>query len=73
MKRRARWMLLAAALSFALTVSPLLVYIAVGPADGNPNGRGLLAALGVPLSIVLLLIGLVWRAVEVAQARSKTR
>jgi hypothetical protein len=73
MKRRARWMLLAAALSFALTVSPLLVYIAVGPADGNPIGLGLLAALGVPLSIVLLLIGLVWRAVEVAQARSKTR
>lgn len=72
MKPRARWMLLAAALSFAATVSPLLLYIAFGPADGNPIGLGLLAALGVPLSVVLLLFGLVWLAVEAAQARGKS-
>jgi hypothetical protein len=73
MKRRARGTLLAAAVSFVATVGPLLLYIAFGPADGNPIGLGLLAALGVPLSVVLLLVGLVWLAVEAAQSRGKTR
>lgn len=43
---------------------PLLLYIAVGPADGNPIGLGLLAVLTIPVAGILLLVGLVKTAVE---------
>ncbi|MDZ7653553.1 MAG: hypothetical protein U5L03_13900 [Burkholderiaceae bacterium] len=34
-----------------------MLYVAFGPADGNPIGLGLLAMLGVPLSGVLIVVG----------------
>jgi hypothetical protein len=47
-----------------LGVLPLLLYIAFGPADGNPIGLGLLAVLTIPVAGILLLVGLVKTAVE---------
>jgi ABC-type Co2+ transport system permease subunit len=41
-------------------ISPLLVYIVVGPSDGNPIGLGLLAVAGVVLGKIGLGIGAVW-------------
>lgn len=46
--RALRWSLLVA----AATVGPLLLCIVFGPADGNPIG------LGLPAALVLLAIGL---------------
>jgi hypothetical protein len=46
-----------AALGFT-GVLPLLLYIAFGPADGNPIGLGLLAAAAVPIAGMGLAIGL---------------
>lgn len=40
-----------------ITIGPLVLYVAFGPADGNPIGLGLLAMLGVPLSGVLIVVG----------------
>ena len=73
MKLRARSILLAAAATFAATVGPLLLYVVFGPAKGNPIGLGLLAVAGVPLSGALLLLGLIWLAIEVARARGGRR
>jgi len=41
-----------------LSLAPLLLYIAFGPADGNPIGLGLLMFFGVPTGAVLAFIGL---------------
>ena len=49
----------------ALGVAPLLVYILLGPKDGNPIGLGLLAALAVAVSGIGMLIGAVIAAMEV--------
>lgn len=38
---------------------PLLLYIAFGPADGNPIGLGLLALAAVPIAGMGVLIGVV--------------
>ncbi len=38
-------------------VAPLLLYIAIGPADGNPVGLGLLAMLALALAAVGLPLG----------------
>jgi hypothetical protein len=46
-------------LTGALMIGPLLLYIAFGPADGNPIGLGLLAMLGVLVSGVLIVVGVV--------------
>ncbi|MCC6610661.1 MAG: hypothetical protein IT515_13435 [Burkholderiales bacterium] len=48
----------------AAGVAPLLLYIAFGPADGNPIGLGLLAALAVPVGAVGAGIGLIKMLVE---------
>jgi hypothetical protein len=45
-------------------VAPLLLYILLGPADGNPIGLGLLAVVAVPASIAGLAIGCVTLLVE---------
>ncbi len=45
-------------------VLPLLLYIAFGPADGNPIGLGLLAALAVPVAGLGVMIGVVKMLVE---------
>lgn len=46
-------------------VLPLLLYIAVGPKDGNPIGLGLLAVLAIPIATIGALVGLIWLVVEV--------
>ena len=48
----------------ALGVAPLLVYMLLGPKDGNPIGLGLLAALAVAVSGIGMLIGAVIAAME---------
>jgi hypothetical protein len=52
-------------------IGPLLLYIAFGPADGNPIGLGLLAMLGVPVAGGLLLAGLVQLAASALGARGR--
>lgn len=39
--------------------APLLLYIVLGPKDGNPIGLGLMAGLAVPLSGIVMGFGLV--------------
>ena len=48
----------------AAGVAPLLLYIAFGPADGNPIGLGLLAVLAVPVGAVGVGVGLIRMVVE---------
>lgn len=48
----------------ALGVAPLLVYMLLGPKDGNPIGLGLLAVLAVAVSGIGMLIGAVVAGVE---------
>ena len=69
MPRRGLRMLMIALATAAATVGPLLLYIAFGPADGNPIGLGLLAAVGVPVSGVLLFVALVRLAVDASLRR----
>lgn len=45
-------------------VLPLLLYIAFGPADGNPIGLGLLAVVAVPMAGVGAAIGLIKMLVQ---------
>jgi len=45
-------------------VGPLLLYIAFGPADGNPIGLGLLAVATVPVAVVIAGVGLIKMLVE---------
>lgn len=40
-------------------VLPLLLYMALGPADGNPIGLGLLAVVAVPVGGVGAVAGLI--------------
>lgn len=54
----------------AAGVLPLLLYIAVGPADGNPIGLGLLAVAAVPIAGVGVFIGLIKMLVEHFQRRA---
>ncbi len=44
--------------------APLFLYIAFGPADGNPIGLGLLAVAAVPLAAVGAAVGVVKMLVE---------
>jgi hypothetical protein len=48
----------------AAGVAPLLLYILLGPANGNPIGLGLLAVVAVPASIVGMAIGALTLVVE---------
>lgn len=41
----------------ALGIAPLLVYMLLGPKDGNPIGLGLLAVLAAAVSGIGILIG----------------
>lgn len=57
--------ILIGSVAFALAgVAPLLLYIAFGPADGNPIGLGLLAVVAVPIGAVGAGVGLVKILVE---------
>jgi hypothetical protein len=40
-------------------ILPLLLYVAFGPADGNPIGLGLLAVVTVPVGVIGIAAGLV--------------
>jgi hypothetical protein len=51
-------------------VLPLLLYIAFGPADGNPIGLGLLAVAAVPVAAVGIAVGAVKLLVERLGARA---
>jgi hypothetical protein len=48
----------------AVGIAPLLLYVLLGPKNGNPIGLGLLAMLAVPVAAIGSLIGLVTMAVE---------
>ena len=52
-------------------VLPLLLYIALGPKDGNPIGLGLLAVLTVPVATIGVLVGLIRLVVEVVALRRR--
>lgn len=57
--------ILAYSLAFGVAgVAPLLLYIAFGPADGNPIGLGLLAVVAVPVGAFGVCIGLIKMLVE---------
>jgi hypothetical protein len=43
----------------AASLAPLLLYVIFGPKDGNPIGLGLLMVFGVPVGLLILIIGLV--------------
>jgi len=45
-------------------VLPLLLYMALGPADGNPIGLGLLAVVAVPVAGVGVVVGLIVTLVQ---------
>lgn len=51
--------LLASLTAGAVGIAPLLLYILLGPADGNPIGLGLLAVLASAIGIIGGLIGAV--------------
>ena len=40
-------------------VLPLLLYIAIGPEDGNPIGLGLLAIVAIPTGGMIALAGII--------------
>lgn len=50
-------------------VLPLLLYVWLGPADGNPVGLGLLAVASAPLAACGMLLG----AVKLLAARFRRR
>lgn len=50
-------------------VTPLLLYIAFGPADGNPIGLGLLAVLAIPVATVGIIVGSIKWLVETLTQR----
>jgi hypothetical protein len=63
--------LLASVTAGVVGVAPLLLYILLGPADGNPIGLGLLAMLAIAIAIVGGLVGAVTVGVEyLRRARS---
>jgi hypothetical protein len=63
-RSRGKKIFLTSLLIGAAGVAPLLLYILLGPADGNPIGLGLLAVVAVPASAVGMAIGLVKLVVE---------
>ena len=54
----------------AAGLAPLALYIACGPAHGNPIGLGLLAALAVPVALVGVFVGLVKTLVQIVGRRA---
>ncbi|HEU4590816.1 MAG TPA: hypothetical protein VFS13_07900 [Steroidobacteraceae bacterium] len=63
-RSRGMKILLTSLLLGAAGVAPLLLYILLGPADGNPIGLGLLAVVAVPASIIGMAIGCITLVVE---------
>lgn len=52
-------------------VAPLYLYIAFGPADGNPIGLGLLAVVSVPVSGIGVCVGLIKMLVQYFKHREE--
>lgn len=50
-------------------VSPLLLYVAFGPQDGNPIGLGLLAVTAVPIGTLVAAVGLIKTFVQLLAGR----
>jgi hypothetical protein len=53
-----------------LSALPILIYIAIGPEDGNPIGLGLLALFGVPLSAIGIITGLFMLLLEYIKGKN---
>lgn len=52
--------IMAVSVAFGLGgILPLVLYMAFGPADGNPIGLGLLAVVTVPVGVIGLAAGFV--------------
>lgn len=58
-----KMLLVSTALGFTCAL-PLGLYIAFGPADGNPIGLGLLAVVAVPVAGIGAAVGLIKMVVE---------
>jgi hypothetical protein len=56
--------LLASGMLALLGVGPLLLYVLLGPADGNPVGLGLLAVASAPFAVGGAVIGIIKLLVE---------
>ncbi|HEX5830648.1 MAG TPA: hypothetical protein VFY16_06690 [Gemmatimonadaceae bacterium] len=52
-------------------MSPLLLYIAFGPADGNPIGLGLLAVVAVPAAVIGVGVGLLTMLLQTLSSRGR--
>lgn len=50
-------------------VLPLLLYVALGPDDGNPIGLGLLAVAAVPIGVLVAAVGLIKTLVQLLAGR----
>ena len=72
MARVGRWMALLSAAGLALSVAPVMLYAAFGPADGNPVGLGLLMVFGGALFGFTLVVGVaVWIAGRLIGCRDR--
>ncbi len=61
MERIGYWIALISIILIASCVTPLLLYIAFGPEDGNPVGLGLLMVFGTPVfGTTAVLGGTIW-------------
>jgi hypothetical protein len=49
--------------------APLLLYVLLGPKDGNPIGLGLLAVFTLPVAVVGLAVGAVAAVVQHRRSR----
>jgi hypothetical protein len=63
-----RILLISAAVA-VVGISPLLLYILLGPSNGNPIGLGLLAMLAVPVAAIGGVIGGLTYVVEFLQRK----
>lgn len=63
-------LLMAGIAVLVLGAGPLLLYMLLGPADGNPIGLGLLAVVAVPVGLGLAGFGLLRMLIEFLVRRS---
>jgi hypothetical protein len=49
----------AGAIVAGLSLAPLVLYVIFGPKDGNPIGLGLLMFFGVPVGVLLFVVGFI--------------
>lgn len=73
MRKLGKWMTIVSALLVALSIAPIMLYAAFGPADGNPIGLGLLMVFGTYVFGSALLIGAIIWVIGIARAASLRR